>query len=293
MRNRPPLSASRIEPKTLGESKRGQQYQSIVPSVPTSAIECRSPMIPCSAIGKYADPFAFAWAASSTACAAARSSRTGFVHRLEPARLGLEHPQRDARVREQQGLHLVGRDHEAAERRPGDDVGDDRLAEQARDLAEEAATRENRQLLVLEDDAHLSLDDHVEADVELPALDDPLAFRERDLARERQKLLEVVWREIREEGEPRECILEIDVDGHGLPSVNRSGREKKAQNGPFSKLVFCATIIEEHGEAQIASPATRVVPRGGGGGGGNRLCGGCSRHPRLAAALYRRCAVLD
>ena len=35
MRNRPPRSASRIAAKTLGE--RGQQYQSIVPSVPTSA----------------------------------------------------------------------------------------------------------------------------------------------------------------------------------------------------------------------------------------------------------------
>src|SRR6266536_1169459 len=30
MRNRPPRSASRIAAKTLGESKRGQQYQSIV-----------------------------------------------------------------------------------------------------------------------------------------------------------------------------------------------------------------------------------------------------------------------
>jgi hypothetical protein len=38
--------------KTLGESKRGQQYQSIVPSVPTSATVCRSPIRPCSAIGR-------------------------------------------------------------------------------------------------------------------------------------------------------------------------------------------------------------------------------------------------
>jgi hypothetical protein len=52
MRNRPPRSASRIAAKTLGESKRGQQYQSIVPSVPTSATVCRSPIRPCSAIGR-------------------------------------------------------------------------------------------------------------------------------------------------------------------------------------------------------------------------------------------------
>jgi hypothetical protein len=52
MRNRPPWSASRMAAKTLGESNRGQQYQSIVPSVPTSATVCRSPIRPCSAIGR-------------------------------------------------------------------------------------------------------------------------------------------------------------------------------------------------------------------------------------------------
>jgi hypothetical protein len=52
MRNRPPRSASRIAAKTLGESKRGQQYQSIVPSVPTRATVWRSPIRPCSAIGR-------------------------------------------------------------------------------------------------------------------------------------------------------------------------------------------------------------------------------------------------
>jgi hypothetical protein len=52
IRNKPPRSASRIAAKTLGESKRGQQYQSIVPSVPTSATVCRSPIRPCSAMGR-------------------------------------------------------------------------------------------------------------------------------------------------------------------------------------------------------------------------------------------------
>jgi hypothetical protein len=47
-----PWSASRIAAKTLGESKRGQQYQSIVPSVPTSATVCRSPIRPCAAMGR-------------------------------------------------------------------------------------------------------------------------------------------------------------------------------------------------------------------------------------------------
>ena len=41
-----------MDAKTLGESKDGQQYQSIVPSVAVRATVCRSPMIPCSAIGR-------------------------------------------------------------------------------------------------------------------------------------------------------------------------------------------------------------------------------------------------
>ena len=35
----------------LGESKRGEQYQSIVPSVAISATVWRLPITPCSAIG--------------------------------------------------------------------------------------------------------------------------------------------------------------------------------------------------------------------------------------------------
>jgi hypothetical protein len=50
-RKKPPRSASRSAAKTLGESKLGQQYQSIVPSTATSATVWRSPMTPCSAIG--------------------------------------------------------------------------------------------------------------------------------------------------------------------------------------------------------------------------------------------------
>jgi hypothetical protein len=37
MEKRPPFSSSRREANTLGESKRGQQNQSTVPSVVTSA----------------------------------------------------------------------------------------------------------------------------------------------------------------------------------------------------------------------------------------------------------------
>ena len=51
MRKKPPRSASSSAPKTLGESKLGQQYQSMVPSTATSATVYRSPITPCSAIG--------------------------------------------------------------------------------------------------------------------------------------------------------------------------------------------------------------------------------------------------
>ncbi len=42
----PPFSSSSSDPNTLGESKRGQQNQSMVPSVLTSAAVCRSPIRP-------------------------------------------------------------------------------------------------------------------------------------------------------------------------------------------------------------------------------------------------------
>src|SRR5215210_3307387 len=49
----PPFWSSRMEQKTLGESKAGRHSQSMVPSVPTRAAVCKSPMIPCSSIGRY------------------------------------------------------------------------------------------------------------------------------------------------------------------------------------------------------------------------------------------------
>jgi hypothetical protein len=48
----PPISASTIAPKRLGPSKRAGQNQSIVPSLPTSAALCRSPMTPWFSIGR-------------------------------------------------------------------------------------------------------------------------------------------------------------------------------------------------------------------------------------------------
>ena len=47
---RPPRRSSSSDAKTLGESNRGQQNQSIVPSVATRATLCRSPIIPWSAM---------------------------------------------------------------------------------------------------------------------------------------------------------------------------------------------------------------------------------------------------
>ncbi len=49
----PPFSRSRRAPNTLGESKRGQQNQSIVPSVVTRAAVCRSPIRPWFSIRGY------------------------------------------------------------------------------------------------------------------------------------------------------------------------------------------------------------------------------------------------
>src|SRR5919198_1006736 len=42
-----------MDAKTLGESNLGQQYQSIVPSLPARATVGRAPPLPRSAIGRY------------------------------------------------------------------------------------------------------------------------------------------------------------------------------------------------------------------------------------------------
>ena len=49
----PPFSQSSRAPNTLGESKRGQQNQSMVPSVVTKAAVCRSPIRPWFSISGY------------------------------------------------------------------------------------------------------------------------------------------------------------------------------------------------------------------------------------------------
>ena len=51
-RNSPPRSASSIEAKMLGASKRPGQNQSTVPSVATRATVRRSPMTPWSSMGR-------------------------------------------------------------------------------------------------------------------------------------------------------------------------------------------------------------------------------------------------
>ncbi|MEZ4297173.1 MAG: hypothetical protein R3B70_19565 [Polyangiaceae bacterium] len=51
---RPPRSASRIAPKTLGLSNFGQQSQSMAPSTRTRATERPSPIMPCASMGSSA-----------------------------------------------------------------------------------------------------------------------------------------------------------------------------------------------------------------------------------------------
>ena len=41
-----------VAAETLGESKRGQRYQSIIPSVPTRATVCGSPIRPWLTMGR-------------------------------------------------------------------------------------------------------------------------------------------------------------------------------------------------------------------------------------------------
>src|SRR5918997_1701757 len=97
-----------MEQKTLGESKAGRHSQSMVPSVPTRAAVCRSPMIPWSSIGRY--PTCHPIDAGSTTCAlhsasagrgwqspSSRSTATGYTQVGEASSI-------PARIVEEQGL---------------------------------------------------------------------------------------------------------------------------------------------------------------------------------------------
>ena len=130
--------------------------------------------------------------------------------------------QHHPRVRDQEVLDLVRRDDEAAERRPRDDVGDRRLAQQRGDLAEEASLRQHGELLVVEHDADLAVDDHVQADVHLAAADDPLSLVERDLSHARQQVLQLVAIEIGEERQTRGALDEGEVRTPSRRNLNHS-----------------------------------------------------------------------
>ena len=68
--------------------------------------------------------------------------------------------------------------HEAAQRPDGDHVGDRRLAEQDRNLAEEFAAAETGPFLAVDRDRRLALEDHVEPGARQALAEDPLALDE-------------------------------------------------------------------------------------------------------------------
>ena len=70
----------------------------------------------------------------------------------QPAGLGLEHPVHHPRVGDQERLDARAGQDEAAQRPGRDDVGDRRLAEDDRHLAEELAAAEPRALRAVDDD---------------------------------------------------------------------------------------------------------------------------------------------
>ena len=65
-----------------------------------------------------------------------------------------------------------------------------------------------------EHDARLAVDDHVQADVDLAAADDPLSLVERDLSHARQQVLQLVATEIGEERQTRGTLDEGEVRSH-------------------------------------------------------------------------------
>ena len=75
----------------------------------------------------------------------------------------LEHPVHDPRVGDQERLDPRAGQDQAAQRSGRDDVGDRRLAEEDRDLAEEVAARQPGPLRAVDEDRRLAIEDDVEA----------------------------------------------------------------------------------------------------------------------------------
>ncbi len=105
---------------------------------------------------------------------------------------------------EQELAQLGARDDEAAERRVRDDVARWGLAEQDGDLAEELATLKARSLLPVQDEAGLSLEDHVDVRAREALPEDALARGDDFLVEGVRDLLELGPVEIGEEAQPGE-----------------------------------------------------------------------------------------
>ena len=114
---------------------------------------------------------------SRPAGTAARSAPPS-VRVPEAASRRLEHPVHHPRVGDEERLDGRPAEDDAAQRREGHDVGDRRLAEEDRDLAEELAPAEPGPLLAVDLDRAGAVEDDVEARAGEPLAEDPLALRE-------------------------------------------------------------------------------------------------------------------
>ena len=81
-----------------------------------------------------------------------RSVAVGFGQVAQPAGQPAQDRQGDARLLEQDGLEVPGREGEAGRRAVGDDLGEPRLPVEDRQLAEEVARAEPRDSLAVADD---------------------------------------------------------------------------------------------------------------------------------------------
>src|SRR5207247_10314270 len=102
--------------------------------------------------------------------------------RAHLARLALQQPEEDTRVRDEKTLERFARKDEASQLLLGNDVGDWRFAEEAGDLAEEVAGPQRSAILAVHPNRRRAVKDHVQAGAlqALPA--DALALAEHLLS---------------------------------------------------------------------------------------------------------------
>src|SRR5688500_7054373 len=184
----------------------------------------------------------------------------------EPAGLAKQEPVHDVRIREEEGLELLRREDDAAQRRDRDHVRDRGLVEEDGQLAEPVAAlqgerprREQRGRGPVDHRAvhapfRLAVEDDVKAAPHEALALRPLAGLEPLLLERLAGLVQLRGREIGEEGDPAELVRDVDLACH--PCALLPFRMSLVQRSPANQWLSGSTSTRSAAEECLRSGAT-------------------------------------